>query len=443
MTIVDEVPASIGQRLVWFLEHYRSQTSVSCPAVFRIRGELAEDRLPPVLAALVARHEALRTTLRRQGRGLVQRIHDLAPTRLPAVDLDPGAEAELTRQLTAELTSTLPIGESPVRFRLWRLGTADRVLCVNMHHLISDAWSCGVVISDVIALLAGPGRGQAPAPAPVGWQFRQFARWQHELARTGQLRAQQEHWQRRLAGMALPALPGRPGRPDGARPSPALATATLTAGVGDGLRALAGACRTTLFSVYLALYFGLLHRETGQADLAVASFFANRTRPELHRTVGFLANMLALRTAFDPDGSFRELVGHTRSTVLDAVTHQAVPCQLLSLPSLLHATSRLNDVVFQMLPDRSPESWDPTPLAPGVEIDTFRPPQALSRFGLNLTIIPRRDRTDARLSYADNQFPAGWAESFLAGYGSLAAAALREPDRPLAELLRELAPHPG
>jgi hypothetical protein len=38
VSVIDEVPASIGQRLVWFLEHYRSDTSVSCPAVFRIRG---------------------------------------------------------------------------------------------------------------------------------------------------------------------------------------------------------------------------------------------------------------------------------------------------------------------------------------------------------------------------------------------------------------------
>lgn len=437
MSVIDEVPASIGQRLVWFLEHYRSDTSVSCPAVFRIRGQLDEPRIMPVLASLVARHEALRTTLRRQGRALVQQIHHPTPPRLDAVELAPGAEPELTRQLSAELTASIPIEESPVRFRLWRLGPADRVLCVNMHHLISDAWSCGVVIDDVIGLLSGD--PAAPPLPPVEWQFRQFARWQHELDRTGALRAHQDHWQRRLQGMRLPALPGV-GQSDLARPRPALATAVLPGPVGDGLRGLAAASRTTLFSVFLALYHGLLHQQTGQTDLAVASFFANRTRPELARTVGFLANMLALRTGFDPAGSFRELVGQTRRTVLEAVTHQAVPCQMLALPSLLHSPSRLNDVVFQMLPDRRPESWDPTRLAPGLEIDTFRPPQALSRFGLNLTIIPRRDRIDARLSYAGNQFPAGWAEGFLAGYTGLAAAAVRDPDRPLTALLRELVP---
>lgn len=335
MTVIDEVPASIGQRLVWFLEHYRSPTSsVSCPALFRIRGDFDESRIPVAAEALVSRHESLRTTLERRGRGLVQRVHDRLPAPVRTVALAAGAEDALTAQLTAELAAPIPVEESPVRFTVWRLGGADRVLCVNMHHLISDAWSCGVLVGEVVALFTGPPGGAGPVPPlpPAGWQYRQFTRWQQEAAAAGELQAHQDYWQAALQGMRLPELPARVAVADVARPRPALATAALPGPVGDGLRGFARAERTTLFPVFLALYYLLLHGETGQADLTVASFFANRTRPELRGTVGFLANMLALRTSFDPAGSFRELVGRTRHTVTGAVLHQAVPTQMLSLP---------------------------------------------------------------------------------------------------------------
>ncbi len=435
MTVTEEVPASIGQRLVWFLEHYRSESSsVSCPALFRIRGDADERRLAAVAEALTARHESLRTTLTRERRGLVQRVHDRLPATVRTVVLAAGDEQELTRQLGDELTAPVPVDVTPVRFTLWRLGAHDRVWCVNMHHLVSDAWSCGIVVDDVVRLLGGSPDDPGGLP-PVGWQYRDFCRWEQEASRSGELQRHQDYWSAKLEGLRLPVLPGRAALVDVARPEPALAVAELPDHLGDGLRALARTERTTLFSVFLALYYLLLHTRTGQADLTIASFFANRDRRELRHTVGFLANMLALRTAFDPAGTFRELLDRTRRTVLDAVVHQAVPVQMLSLPALLNTPGRLNDVVFQMLPDRSPESWTPTPVSPGVEVDTFRPPQALSRFGLNLTVIPRGGRVEIRLSYARNQFDAGWAQEFLDDYARTAHAVLDDAARPLTAVL--------
>jgi len=423
MNTLIEIPASIGQRLVWFLEHYRSdKSSVSCPALFKIRGSFDEHLLEPALTALVERHESLRTTLARRGRGLVQQVHPTLPVALRTVT------SEANPSVEEELSAPIPVEQTPVRYTLWRLSPTERVLCINMHHLISDAWSCGIVVADLIALLSGR------APQPMGWQYRDFSQWQHELANTGELAKHQDYWNTKLAGLELPVLPGRD-VVDVARPQPALAVAYLPGAVGDGLREFARAERTTLFSVFLSLYYLLLHSVTGQSDLTVASFFANRNRRELQQTVGFLANMLALRTRFEPTAPFRDLVTHAKRTIMDAVVHQAVPTQMLSLPSLLHSTARINDVVFQMLPDRSPESWDPTALPGGATIDTFRPPQALSRFGLNLTIIPRSDRVEARLSYAANQFEPGWADRFLESFATLSAAILTGADQPVSTLL--------
>jgi hypothetical protein len=219
VTITDEVPASIGQRLVWFLERYRSESSsVSCPALFRIRGEVDDGRLEAVAESLVARHEALRTTLVRNGRNLVQRLHDSVPAPVRTVDLPEGAQEELTRRIAEEVTAPIPVETSPVRFTSWRLGYDERIWCVNMHHLISDAWSCGIVVDDVVQLL----RGSPADPSslrPVSWQFRDFCRWEQEAARSGELQAHQDYWNAKLRDLQLPVLPD-PGRRSPSRSCP-------------------------------------------------------------------------------------------------------------------------------------------------------------------------------------------------------------------------------
>ncbi|MFE3171524.1 condensation domain-containing protein [Amycolatopsis sp. NPDC059090] len=426
-------PASIGQRLVWFLEHYRSETSsVNCPATFRISGKLSGDLLRGALADLARRHEALRTTLSRDGRNLLQHVHEDGVVRpaLSVVDVS-GGEEEMLALLRAEQAADLEPGREPVRTSWWRLGREDHVVCVNMHHLVSDAWSCGVVIADLIALLGGR------RPAAPSWQYSDFTTWQAEQEKSGKLRAHQDFWCEQLDGMKLAPLPWL--APEGSpRPSPGLETLSLSAETAAGLREFSQRRRHTLFSVLLALYYLLLNHETGQDDLAVASFFANRTRREVTSTVGFFANMLVLRAKVEPDRPFADLLAATRRTVLDATTHQAVPCQMLPMSRLQRTPGRVNEVVFQMLPDRKPGSWSPIDAGGGLRIDTFRPDHGLSRFGLNLTVIPREDRFDVRLSYDRNQLDREWVRGLLRSYRVLAEGMLAAPDAPAAKLTAAL-----
>ena len=62
-------PATVGQRLLRMIAHYRSGNgALNCPIVYRLHGPLDTAALSAALAALTARHEALRTVLTSAGR---------------------------------------------------------------------------------------------------------------------------------------------------------------------------------------------------------------------------------------------------------------------------------------------------------------------------------------------------------------------------------------
>ena len=75
----------------------------------------------------------------------------------------------------------------------------------------------------------------------------------------------------------------------------------------------------------LAAFQTLLHRYTGQDDIAVGTLIANRNRVELEGLIGFFVNTLVLRTDLSGDPSFRELLARVREVTLGAYEHQDCP----------------------------------------------------------------------------------------------------------------------
>ncbi|HEV2372809.1 MAG TPA: condensation domain-containing protein [Streptosporangiaceae bacterium] len=440
-----QVPASVGQRLLAMIAHYRrGHGALSCPVLCQIRGPLRVDALQQALDGLTAAHESLRTTMTGRGTSIAQVVHDPATVELRVVDAAQGASvfaedaagakaaandaagAYVDTAVAAELTDPVEVTAWPLRATLWRTGPLEHTLCLNIHHLFTDAWSTGILFTDLLARYA-QARGEPVTPAMPQWQYRDFVAWQEELSAGNGLDRHREYWRQRLAALQLPNLPYQ-------EPGPAdefgVHRAEIPPHVADGLRQVAKTCQTTLFTLMLALYYAVLRRTCGQDDLAVASLFANRSRPEAGRTVGFLANMVVLRTEVSGRASFAEAVRATHATVAGALAHQEHPYQTLPLEAAALGHGRADDVVFQMMAE-----FDHRAVSAGVEFELLVPDGIGARFGTELALAPRGRGITAVLFTTPRLSPQT-AKSMLAAYLSSAAAVAGNPTVALKHLGR-------
>jgi hypothetical protein len=422
-------PASVGQRLLWMLDRYRSgQGALNCPLLCRLRGPLDRTAFQAALDGLVERHETLRTTVSGGGRRLTQLVHPPRPLPVDTVDLtggpDPAAAAE--RALAAELATRVDPVRWPVRGTLWTIAEQDFLLCLNIHHLATDAASCPVLFED-LGTLYRRARGEPAELGAPGAPYREFAAWQQRRLDAGELEPHVRYWSRQLAGVRYPRLPGTPGA--GPRTS-VRETADLPPALVDALRRVARECRTTLFSVLLAVYYLELRRVTGERDLAVASLFANRGRPEFARTVGFLATMLVLRTAVPRTGTVADLLAAVHRTVTGAFRYQELPYQLLPLPPGAPGGPRADDAVFQVIADPVY-----TARMAELEAEALVPEGIGSRFGMELVLIPAGGGLRAVLFWTAERFPPGFAADFLASYVATAGLVGNAPRMPLMGLV--------
>jgi amino acid adenylation domain-containing protein len=434
----EPLPLSFAQQRLWFLDRLRpGDPSYNVPAVLEIAGALRPAALRNALEALAARHEALRTTFADVDDRPAQAVAQYLAVPLPLVDLAalPNAArgAETERVVHEEVVRPFDLTTGPLlRALLVRLEAEKHVVAINLHHIICDGWSLGVLVREMAALYEGAASG-TPASLPrLPIQYADFAVWQREWLQCERLETQLAFWRDGLAGvepLRLPtdhARPPRRGSAGGVRP------VSVEAAEAARLQALTLQEKVTPFIVLLAAWEALLSRLAGQDDLAVGTPIANRNRSETAGLIGFFVNTLVLRGDLSGDPTFRELVGRLRAVSLAAFAHQDLPFEML-VEALRLERDPSRTPVFQSLLvlQNTPSS---ALAAGGLEIRDLAVSTATAKFDLSLSLIELPGGLKGALEFSAELFDGATAARFARAFEILLAAGLANPGLRLSEL---------
>jgi amino acid adenylation domain-containing protein len=329
-----DLPLSFAQE--WLCVHYPVPPEDPFHNVvtgLRIVGRLDETALARSLDHLVERHEVLRTRIVRRPSGLVQVVDPRGTWPLTRTDLGAMGEAarsaEIRRLVEEESRLPFQLADGPfVRGRLLRLAEEERVLLLSMHHAVTDNWSYGVLLRDLLQLYEAYAAGREPRLPALTVHYGDFAAWQRQEHASGALDERLAYWERRLGD--LPPAPSlvRAGLRETDAVAGSAHSFTLDRRIGASLSELARREGATLYMGLVAAYGTLLSAFSGSEDIAVNSPNAGRQRRETEDLVGYFVNTLVLRTDLSGGLTFRELIGRVRALTLEAEANQA-PLQVL------------------------------------------------------------------------------------------------------------------
>jgi amino acid adenylation domain-containing protein len=345
-------PASFAQQRLWFIDQLvPGNTFYNVPTALRLTGSLNLTALEQTFNEIVRRHEVLRTRFGIVEGQLVQVIPAEsganAPTftvDLPVIDLRelPIQQRELqAKQLvTEESQRPFNLATGPLlKLLLVQLDETEYILLLNLHHIICDDWSIGVLIRELTAIYTLACRDVAHHTSPplpeLPLQYADFAHWQREWLQEGgtthasPLQTQLAYWRQQLDSISVLNLPSD-------RPKPAVQNYQGTTQFLELSPSLSKALKTrsqqegaTLFMTLLTAFQTLLYRYTHQKNIAVGSPIANRNRSEIEGLIGFFVNTLVLRTDLSGNPTFQELLGRVREVTLGAYAHQDLPFEKL------------------------------------------------------------------------------------------------------------------
>jgi amino acid adenylation domain-containing protein len=422
-----DAPLSFAQQRLWFLDRLEPGTATyNLPVAVRLRGDLDVAALEHALGEIVHRHEALRTTFHEDERGPIQRIEPEGRFVLSLEEA--GSEAVALQRMAEEAVRPFDLEHGPVfRALLLRIAPGDHLLVANLHHIVSDGWSMGVLVRELSAFVQ-----QIPLPAlPV--QYADWARWQRRWLAGEVLETELGWWRETLRGLPerldLPtdhlrrSLERRRGGKRPIRLGPKLTR---------DLAALARREGATLFVAVLAGFQALLARRAGQEDLAIGAPVAGRTQVEVEGLIGFFANTLVLRADLRGEPNGRELLRRTRRAVLAAHEHQHVPFE--KLVEELAPTRELGRtplfeamLAFQNVSPQPPDLLGTTAELVPVETGT-------AKFDLLLDLTEQSGELDGSLEYDADLFEAVTIDRLLLHFEALLRGLTATPTERVADL---------
>ena len=433
------LPLSFAQQRLWFLDQFQPGLGVyNIPAAVRLKGFLNLSALEQSLNEIIHRHEALRTTFVSEEGQAAQVIAPALTIKVAVMNLEAlpeGKQAkEIERLSLLEGQQAFDLVRGPlIRAVLLRLHEDEHVLVVTMHHIVSDAWSLGVLVRELSALYDGFAEGISPALAKLPVQYVDFALWQRAWLQGEVLETQLGYWKEKLGGQ-LPVLdlPTDRPRPQVQNFCGARKVFGLSPELSGELNVLCRQEGVTIFMFLLAAFQTLLYRYTGQPDILVGTPVAGRSRNETQNLIGFFVNTLVMRGRLAGALSFRELLALTRESALDAYAHQDVPFEkIVEELRLERDTSRetLFQVMFvlQNAPSTSLE-------LKGLSVSLLPSHNNTAKFDLVLSMHEDSARLKGSLEYSTALFDETTIERMLGHFETLLQSVVRDAGQKLDEI---------
>ncbi|WP_379138140.1 amino acid adenylation domain-containing protein [Paenibacillus sp. sgz500958] len=326
------LPLSYAQERLWFLQQMDSTgPAYNEPIAYRIRGDLNIQVLDKAIQEVVKRHESLRTYFDLEDGRPVQKIAPAAQLDIPLVDLSEvpvlDLECVLQARMTEESKQPFDLGR-PLLMRafIFHLAADEHVLYVNMHHIITDAWSGVVFLEELGVIYDMMLKKNASAMDELPFHYADFAVWQREWMEPAILPKQMAFWEEELSGeLPVLQLPTDYPRPPIQTYEGDRLYFTLDAELAACLERLGKRNDASMYMVLLSAYNILLHRYSGQQSILTGSPIANRTVPGLERMIGFFVNTIAMRSTFAGDASFEQYLQQIKEYSLNAYNNQDVP----------------------------------------------------------------------------------------------------------------------
>ncbi|WP_394834947.1 amino acid adenylation domain-containing protein [Pendulispora rubella] len=312
----ESYPASSVQKRMFLLQQMdRESIAYNVPTLFSVSPTVGKENVALALAHLANRHDAFRCSFFLDGAEVRVRV---APSATLHFDERKTTEA-LRDEMLLALVKPFDLSAPAVRVA-WIETERSSYLFFDMHHIVTDGASLGILLQELTTLLRGGALGELTC------DLIDCALWERNEAAVSRLSEQQEYWHRAFVeGVpALDLLTDYP-RPSVLTSEGEALEVDLSPQILRELRVLAQEHGFSLYSLLLAAFNVLLSRLTRQEEIAVGTPVSGRWHPDMHGVLGMFVNTLVFSNRPFAQRSFIEFALEVSERTIEGLDHQAFP----------------------------------------------------------------------------------------------------------------------
>ncbi len=306
-------------------------------------------------------------------------------------------EEEL-KKLSESFVKVFDLSKPPlIRAKLIEVGADKHILLLDIHHIIVDGTSFGILAKEILSFYEGK------ELEPLRIQYKDYADWQNKFFQTQEIKTQEEYWLEQFKDeIPVLNLPTDFIRPPMQSFEGKRIYLNVDKTTTKRLKQICSQTETTLFMMILAAFNVLLCRYTGQEDIVVGTPVAGRRHSDLENVVGIFVNTLPIRTY--PNGyiKFSEYLRNIKEAVLMALENQDYQYEMLiEKLNIQRDMSRnpLFDVMFVLQNVNMPKFR-----TGNLKFSNYKLENNKSKFDVNFTATEKNEEIEFEIEYCTKLF---------------------------------------
>ena len=418
-------PLSSAQTRIYYSSNLDNNSTLYNTAGGIIVDKLLDmDKLQLCFNTLIKRHDALRTCFEIVNGEVVQIINDTLDFKL---NLDEANTNDLNK-IYSEFIKPFDLSKAPLfRTKLVKLKDNKMLFLLDMHHIISDGTSIGILLQELCDLY----NGNELAEKQI--DYKDFTLWEKEQFENKDFKSSKEYWVNNFKDeIPLLNMPTTYSRPSIQSFEGSNYHTILSKEIYNKVNNIAKKLNITPYMLMLSCYYILLSKYTSQDDIVIGTPIVGRELPDLSNMLGVFVNTLALRNKIDSSLSFEKFSNIIKNNCLNSFKNQSYPFDILVKDLKINRdTSRnpLFDVVFVYQSNGYPEIN-----FKDVKAEYFVPYSNMSKFDLTLEILPINNEYKLRFEYCTKLFDEEFIQRLSSHYINILNAVLENNEIKIADI---------
>ncbi|KQO25541.1 hypothetical protein ASF10_23690 [Flavobacterium sp. Leaf82] len=431
-------PLSASQYRLWILSQFQGgSVAYNMPAAVRIKGKIDILKFEKSFKILIDRHEILRTKFKTNEDGENRQYIVAAESLNFRITYEDYSLLQNQEAMIADYLQTqnnIPFDLTKdilLRVFLIKQQEDDYVLFLSLHHIIGDGWSMELLISEIIKIYNALTNEKEINLPILKIQYKDYAVWLNSSLQQEKQKTSEQYWLNQFKG-ELPVLdlPGFKSRPLLQTYNGDRLKHKFSKHFSDRIKLFSKENDVTVFMILMTGINSLLYRYTGQNDIVLGTPIAGREHPDLENQIGLYLNTLAIRTQFEKNLSFLDLLHTEKKILLEAYKHQSYPFD--ALVGKLHlkrdaSRSALFDVIIDFKNVSETDNITLQQLE-GIEISEYDFKNKVAKVDLNFTFIETQE-LDLIIDYNIDIYDSYSIEKMFAHFENLLMELLENPDR--------------
>ncbi|WPV66533.1 non-ribosomal peptide synthetase/type I polyketide synthase [Chitinophaga sp. LS1] len=311
-----------SEKNFFFTQLFLPESSASnLTRALEIKGKPNVEKIVRIMDVLIERHEMLRSVFVEKGGEVYRVIHDSVPFHVNKIE----AKEEYLNDLILSLVQPFNVSEGPlIRTHLINVGEEKYYLMLDVHHIIFDAISQGIMMKEFMELFRGN------ELAPIEYYYRDYAEFVNSPKWLEKMAIDKEFWLNEIGDHEEAInLPYDFPRPALYEFRGATFTIPLPESQTRQLKVISRENDCTLFVTLMTTFNIFLQKITGQDDLIVGVPVSIRKFAELQPIVGNLVNFLPVRNHLSADQTFAEALTIVKENSMNVFERPDYPIGLL------------------------------------------------------------------------------------------------------------------